>query len=166
MRIPGFRRKDRPASADPATGEVYLERRPGESAGAFEMRLAAAARERELNRGFARRAELPTPRRDADEPPRKIAKAPKPPRRRRGGFMNLVGVAVTVVAVLGVLWVVLAVREGSFAGGGKVVDQKIAELSAPARNAANQAVDRTGRAVQDAGQAIENQGEKIKRSAD
>ena len=159
MRIPGFHRRDRQAIADPAAGQVFLERRLGESTGAFEMRLAAAAHEREAGRGFARRTTPPPPAR-----PDKIAKAPKPPRRRHGGF-GLVGVAVTLVAVLGALWLALAAREGSFAGGGNVVDQKIAEVTLPAKAAASQAVDRTGQVVQNAGQAIENQGQKLRQAA-
>ena len=159
MRIPGFHRKDRQAIADPAAGTVYLERRPGESTGAFEMRLAAAAEQREAGRGFARRT-TPPPMADSRE---KAVKAHRPPRRRHG--FGLVGMAVTLVAVLGVLWLALAAREGSFAAGGAVVDQKIAAATQPAKVAAAQAVDRTGQAVQNAGQALETQGQKIREKA-
>ncbi|OYW42582.1 MAG: hypothetical protein B7Z38_04535, partial [Rhodobacterales bacterium 12-64-8] len=56
------------------------------------------------------------------------------------------------VAAVGALWMVLAAQEGSFAAGGAVVDRKIAEITAPARVATNEAVVRTGAAVQNAGQ--------------
>jgi hypothetical protein len=159
MRIPGFHRRDRQAIADPAAGQVYVERRPGESTEAFEMRLAAAASERETGRGFAR---TPSPAVVAAREEQRRSSVPKP-RRRHG--LSMIGLAVTLVAVLGVLWVVLAAREGSFAGGGAVVDHKVAEVTAPARMAVNQAVDRTGQAVKNAGQVIENQGEKIRQKA-
>lgn len=57
---------------------------------------------------------------------------------------------------------VLAAREGSFAAGGAVVDQKVAEVTQPARIAINETADRTGAAVQNAGQALETQGEKLR----
>ncbi|HTK33666.1 MAG TPA: hypothetical protein VL358_00080 [Caulobacteraceae bacterium] len=158
MRIPGFPRRDRQTSEDLATDGVYVERRPGESTEAFETRLAAAAQEREGGRPFARPIRPVADRRDGGR------RTEAPRSRRRHGF-GMVGLAVTLVAVLGVLWMVLAAREGSFAGGGAVVDQKIAEVTAPAKVAASQAVDRTGQAVQNAGQAIEHQGEKIRKTA-
>jgi hypothetical protein len=165
MRIPGFNRPNRQPTADPAPGQVYLERRPGETTGAFEMRMAAAARESETSGVFSRRPVAASAAAAAAQPARRAdVRAPPPPRRRRRGF-GLVGMAVALVAVLGVLWLVLAAREGSFAGGGAVVDQKIAEVTSPARAAANQAVDRTGAAVQNAGQAIETQGQKIRKTA-
>jgi hypothetical protein len=155
MRIPGFNRPDRePALA--AAGQGYLERRPGESAEAFEMRMAAAAREREAARPpvWGRRQPKAATRPDERRPERT---------RRRRGF-GMIGLAVTLVAVLGALWLVLAAREGSFAAGGALVDQKLAEVTSPARVAATQAVDRTGAAVQSAGQALETQGQKIRKA--
>jgi hypothetical protein len=157
MRFPGFGRHQRQAVADPAAGQVYVERRPGESAEAFEARLAAAARER---------AALHTPgaRRPVVVEKRVVDKRPVRVERRRHGF-GLVGMMVVLVAAVGALWMVLAAREGSFAGAGAVVDRKIAEVSAPARVATNEAVDRTGAAVQNAGQTLESQGERIRQTA-
>ena len=159
MRILGFGRTERQAIADPAAGQVYVERRPGESPAAFEARLAAAARERANPTFGSRRTIAGDPRREAarHEPPR-IEK------RRRGGF-GIVGLVVVLVAALGVMWVVLAAREGSFAAGGAVVDQKLAQVAHPARVAVNQAADRTGAAVQNAGATLEAQGERIRETA-
>ena len=95
---------------------------------------------------------------------RRVDRAEARAHRRRGG-VGLVSVLVVLVAALGVLWLILAAREGSFAGGGAVVDQKVAEVTAPARVAANEAVDRTGAAVQNAGQTLESQGERIRERA-
>jgi hypothetical protein len=162
MAIFGFGR-DRAAVADPAAGQVYVERRPGESTESFEARLAAAAKERERRfaTGTTRRARPIEP-----PPPAARARAERPPRRRSGhAGMNVLGFLVVLVAAVGALWLVLAAREGSFAAGGAVVDRKIAELAHPARLAANQAVDRTGEAVQTAGQNLEVQGQRIRESA-
>ena len=153
MRFPGFPSKDRQARL---ADEAYLSRRPGESAAAFEARMAAAASERQAAPGvFARRPVIP--------PATKRPPEPRPRRRRHG--LGLIGAVVTLAAVLGALWVALAVHEGSFSAGGAVVDRKIAEAALPAKVAASQAVDRTGQAVQNAGQAIESQGEKIRKTA-
>jgi hypothetical protein len=86
-------------------------------------------------------------------------------RRHRHGGMGMFGVLVALVAVLGVLWLVLAARHGSFAAGGAVVDQKIAEVTSPARQAADRALDRTGQAVQRAGRNLEDQGDRIRQAA-
>jgi hypothetical protein len=157
MHIPGFRRRVL------AGGETYVERRPDESLESYEQREAEAreaayrpipADERhayEEGRRDQHRAEVQADRR-VERP------------RRRGGF-GLVGLLVVLVAALGVVWITLAAREGSFAQGGAVVDEKLAEVTQPARVAATEAVDRTGQAVQNAGQALENQGERIRENA-
>lgn len=155
MGIFGSTRAERRAIPDPAAGQVYVERRPGESAEAFEARLAAAARERAEPRRFG----------TAGVRPATVEKrVPTPPQRRRRGF-GFVGLFVVVVAAVGVLWIVLAAREGSFAAGGAVVDQKLAQVTSPARVAVNQAADRTGAAVQNAGQTLEAQGERLREKA-
>lgn len=161
MRIPGFGRRDRGAVDDPAAGQVYVERRPGESTEAFEARLAAVARERAaLAASSPRRGRVPPRERDT------VRIDPRPvPKRRPGGGLGLVSLVVVLVAALGLVWTVLAAREGSFAAGGAVVDRKIAEVTQPARLAANQAVDRTGAVVQNAGQALASQGQRIRQTA-
>jgi hypothetical protein len=155
MRIPGFTREDRVADT------AYLERRPGESSEAFEARMAAAAEAREHGPAGEpdRREAYVQGRRDER---RREAREERP--RRRGGF-GLVGLLVVLVAALGVVWLALAAREGSFAAGGAVVDQKIAAVTEPARDAATRAVDRTGQAVENAGQALENQGQRLREEA-
>ena len=153
MRIPGLRSWGR---RTPPSEQLFLSRRPDESASSFEARMAAAASGREA---APRVVVRPTP----SATPTRRAPQPREPRRRRG--LGLIGGLVTVVAVLGALWIALAVREGSFSAGGAVVDRKIAEATLPAKTAASEAVDRTGQAVQSAGQAAENQGEKIRKTA-
>jgi len=174
MRIPGFDRRGGPTTLD---DPVYVERRRGESAEAFEARLAEMARGRPGRAWSDVDSERPAMETvggpmGADETAyaagrrdqRRLDRAERPAFRRAG--LGLFGVAVALVALFGVLWIVLAVREGSFSAGGAVVDRKIAAASQPVRMATNQAVDRTGQAVQDAGQAIEGQGERIRGAAD
>ena len=160
MRIPGFPRRDRQAADDHAAEPIYVERRPGESTDAFEARLAAAARERAALAAAPRRGRSPP--RERDTMRIDPSRADKPRRRRGFGLVSLV---VVLVAALGAVWVVLAAREGSFAAGGAVVDRKIAQVTQPARVAADQAVDRTGAVVQNAGQVIETQGQRIRQTA-
>jgi hypothetical protein len=163
MALFGFGRK-RPVVVDAATGHVVLERRPGETTEAFEIRRAAHERD-VYERERAARAAAPgvaAARGKAyAEGRRDQHKAEKHAHRKRGGF-GFATVFVVLVAALGVVWLALAAREGSFAAGGAVVDQKVAAVTAPARVAVNETVDRTGAAVQNAGQALENQGEKLR----
>jgi hypothetical protein len=181
MRIPGFGRSERRSVDD----SEYLERRPGETQAEFDARMSAAAAARggdvppaaaadarreayvEGRREGRRdthdlRAERAAERREADR--EREARRREHARRHRGG-LGLFGVMVALVAVIGVLWLVLAARQGSFAGGGAVVDQKIAQVTTPARQAVNNTVDRTGQAVQNAGKALEDQGDRIRQAA-
>jgi len=160
MRIPGFGPK-RPLVADTANGRVVLERRPGESVEAFEARRVAY--ERDL---IERDRAAPALGRDQAyvDGRRDQHRAEKRAPRKRGGF-GFATAFVVLVAALGVVWLALAAREGSFAAGGAVVDQKVAEVTTPARVAVNETVDRTGAAVQNAGQALENQGERLRDTA-
>lgn len=163
MRIPGFG-ASRPIVPPTDSSTAPLERRPGESLEAFEERRAAYQRERlasgatvsDQRRAYAegRRDQHRAETRDRVE---------RRPRRRRG--FPVISLLVVLVAAIGIVWLVLAAREGSFAAGGAVVDQKVAQVTEPARVAASQAVDRTGAAVQNAGQALENQGERIRENA-
>ena len=152
MRIPGFGSK-RPLVVEAPSGRVVLERRPGESVEAFEARRAAYERDR------AARPPVVDPAKAYADGRRDQHRIEK--QRRRGGF-GFATVFVVLVAALGVVWLALSAREGSFAAGGAVVDQKVAEVTAPARVAVNETVDRTGVAVQNAGQALENQGERLR----
>lgn len=156
MTSPGFDRSEREAVAGPGPDVPdYVERRSGESNEQFEARLAAAADAAERGYTASTRQAYADGRRDQHRADRA---------RRRRGF-GLAGLLVVVIAAVGVLWLVLAAREGSFAAGGAVVDQKLAEVTNPARVAANQAVDRTGAAVQNAGQTLETQGERLRETA-
>ena len=166
MHIPGFRRPEREPIADPNTGQVYVERMPGESSEAFEARLAAAARERRVVQDDVREPPVvnETTRRDAYKEGRRDQHRAETVRRRRGGF-GMAGLVIVIVAALGVLWLALAAREGSFAAGGAVVDNKLAAATEPARVAINEAADKTGAAVQNAGQKLEAQGERLREQA-
>ena len=138
---------------DPHTGLAYEAAPPiPPSAEDLEAeRLALREREAGYRRGRAEQ-------KDVD---RKLAVEA---RRRRGGF-GLVSALLVVAAVLGVTWMVLAYQAGSFAGGGAVVDQKVAAVTEPAKQAAVNAIDRTGEAVESVGQKVEEQGSKIRQKA-
>lgn len=156
MRMPSFNQTERRTVADPVTGRtVVLERQPNESLQSFEARQAAALHAGPPPTAGAQDLAYREGRRDQHQAER---------RAHRGGF-GLIGLVVVIVAALGVLWIVLAAREGSFAAGGALVDQKIAQATAPAREAANQAADRTGKALENVGQSVEEQGERIRRKA-
>lgn len=157
MEFPGLGTR-RAVAAGP-TDEVVIERRTGETLEEYEARRAALQRADAVERLDERRGYE-----DGRRDQRRIDRAEARTRRRRGGF-GFAGVVVVLVAALGVLWLALAAREGSFAGGGAVVDQKVAEVTEPARVAAADAVDRTGAAVAGAGQALESQGERIREQA-
>lgn len=169
MGFPGFGTR-RTVVVDPVDDrEVVIERRSDETMEEYEARRAAADARLDEHRVDERRVDdrrveerrgYEQGRRDQ----RRIDRAEARTRRRGGGGV-MVGLLVVVVAAVGVLWLALAAREGSFAGGGAVVDQKVAQVTEPARVAAADAVDRTGAAVSNAGQALEAQGERIREKA-
>jgi hypothetical protein len=159
MRFPGFGPR-RTVERDPIDGrDVVVERHADESEDAYEARRRAA-RDEQADEHRAERHGYYQGRREQ----RRIDQTEARTRRRGGGF-GLVGALVVVVAALGILWVALAAREGSFAAGGALVDQKVAEVTQPARVAATEAVDRTGAAVENAGQALESQGQRLRERA-
>ena len=81
------------------------------------------------------------------------AKGRRDERRRRRGSPLLSFIVFLIVVAAGVLFY-LAVRNGSFASGGAVVDNSISNVSeratAPVRNAA----DKAGNALENAGQSL------------
>ena len=81
--------------------------------------------------------------------------------RRRGGGLSALGVGLAVALIICAAGAGLAMREGSFAAGGAVVDAKLALATQPARSAAVDATQRSGAAVEQAGQSIEAQGRKL-----
>ena len=153
MKFPGFGRREPETHVDPVTGVVVTtapktEMSEAEKARAEQRKVEAAEK--------ARREGYQTGRKDA-------AVAAKAAPRRHGH--PLLATLVVLVALVGALWLALAVREGSFTDAGKVVDAKVAEVTTPAKDAARTATERSGQAVANAGQAIEQQGEKIRQSA-
>ena len=159
MKFPGFGRQEPETHVDPVTGVVVTsaphtlaprtDLTADEKARAEQRRIEAAEK--------ARREGYQTGRKDA-------AIAAKAAPRRHGH--PVLATLVVLVALVGALWLALAVREGSFTDAGKVVDAKVAEVASPARDAARTAAERSGQAVANAGQAIEQQGEKIRQSVD
>ena len=137
MWTPRFMRRNR-AVIDPATGLAYVEH-----SGTTSTRANRDGRAEQ---------------RAADAP--KI----QTKRRHRGG-LGLLGLLIFALAVAGGGYLTLAAREGSFAAGGAAVDRQVAAVTNPAREAAVEAVDRTGYAVQQAGQTVEEQGKKIRDKA-
>jgi hypothetical protein len=74
--------------------------------------------------------------------------------RTRHRSSPLLGFLVLIVAVIGGGMIYLAAREGSFAGGGQVVDKAVSQAVAPAKSVAGSA-----------GDALENAGQTIKKTA-
>ena len=142
MRMFGLGPRREETVVDPDTGETVVV----EHHGAVSAEAAAARREAERLRA---------------ERDRLLSRET----RRRRSRAPVFGLLVALVAVIGVVWMVLAFREGSFAAGGAVVDAKIAQVSEPARQAAANAAQRSGDAVEKAGQSLEQQGRKIKGAA-
>ncbi|MEO6340851.1 MAG: hypothetical protein ABIO39_12475 [Caulobacteraceae bacterium] len=139
MRMFGLGPRREETLVDPQTGEAVVV----EHHGAVSAEATAAHREAERLRE------------ERDQLLRREA-------RRRRSKAPVFGLVVALIAVIGVVWMVLAFREGSFAAGGAVVDAKIAQVTEPARQAADNAAQRSGEAVEKAGQSLEAQGRKIK----
>jgi hypothetical protein len=70
--------------------------------------------------------------------------------RRRGGI-PLLGLIVLLVVVFGALMLYLAAQNGSFAGGGAVIDRDLSSATQPVRRAE----DKTGAALQRAGEHLQ-----------
>jgi hypothetical protein len=81
-------------------------------------------------------------------------------RARRHGFGPL-SFIVLLVAILGVVLLVFAFREGSFSAGGAVVDNKLGQAASPATTALDNAASTTGQAMENAGQNLKDQGAAI-----
>jgi hypothetical protein len=78
-------------------------------------------------------------------------------RSRRRGF-GLLGVVLVAAAALGALVIVLAVRQGSFAAGGAVVDAKLSQATGAVTPAIDNAAAGAGSALQAAGQSLKDKG--------
>jgi len=94
-----------------------------------------------------------------------LQRADRLERARRRGRLQGLGLLLVLIAVVGAAGIFLAVRQGSFASGGAVIDQKLAEAAQPARDAAAVAAERSGAAVERAGRNLEAQGQKLKDAA-
>ncbi|HEX4196639.1 MAG TPA: hypothetical protein VHZ26_04280 [Caulobacteraceae bacterium] len=81
-------------------------------------------------------------------------------RRRRGGFGPL-SFILLLAAVIGVVLIVFAVREGSFSAGGAVVDNKLDQATSGVAPAIDNAASKTGTAMETAGQNLKDQGAAI-----
>ena len=76
----------------------------------------------------------------------------------------VIGLLLAVVALMGVGLVYLAAREGSFSGGGQVIDQKLAVASNDVSQTASRAVAGAGDTVTGAGQRVTGAGERVKQA--
>jgi len=81
-------------------------------------------------------------------------------RSRHRGFGPFAFILV-VVAALGVLFIVFAIREGSFSAGGAVVDNKLVQATSGVAPAIDSAASKTGTAMETAGQNLKDQGAAI-----
>jgi hypothetical protein len=145
MWTPRFMRRDRTV-IDPATGLAYVDHVPAADPAYRE----AAYREGRVDQ-----------RRD-DEKVERVERRRHPV---RNGF-GLVGLLIVLLAVAGGAYLTLSAREGSFAAGGAAIDRQVSAVTTPARDAAAEAVDRTGYAVQQAGEKVENTGKKLREKVD
>jgi hypothetical protein len=82
-------------------------------------------------------------------------------RRQRRRNHPIFALVVLVAAVSGVGFMGLAYEAGSFAAGGAVVDQKLAEWRGDLTGAADRAVDQSGHEVQRVGQSISSQSQQL-----
>lgn len=77
--------------------------------------------------------------------------------RRRPRF-GLFGLILVVGAALGALFIVVAVRQGSFTAGGAVVDNKLSQAASPVTSTIGNVAAQTGSALQNAGQNLKDEG--------
>jgi hypothetical protein len=82
-------------------------------------------------------------------------------RRQRRRSHPIFASVVFIAAIAGVGFAGLAYEAGSFAAGGAVVDQTLAQWRGDLTGAAGRAVDQSGRAVQGIGQSISSQSQKL-----
>jgi hypothetical protein len=73
----------------------------------------------------------------------------------------LVAGSLLAIAAIGVALLYFAVREGSFARGGQVVDAQLNQAVATAPNVVNDAATHTGAALRSAGERIQAQGVRM-----
>jgi hypothetical protein len=77
--------------------------------------------------------------------------------RRRGGSGPLAFILL-LAAIVGVVIIVFAFREGSFSAGGAVVDNKLSQATSGVAPAIDNAAAKTGTALETAGQNLKDQG--------
>jgi hypothetical protein len=75
-------------------------------------------------------------------------------RRPRRHGVSLLTFLLVLVAAAGAFEIYLAVQQGGFANGGRVVDQNIANTTATATHATRSVADKAGDALENAGQSI------------
>ena len=74
--------------------------------------------------------------------------------RNRHRYHPMIGLAVAFVALAGAGIIGLAAAEGSFAGGGEILDRQLAVVAEQAEVASRDAASATGEAVRDAGGSL------------
>ena len=78
----------------------------------------------------------------------------------------LVTAGLIAIAAVGAIVLFYAAQQGSFAGGGQVVDAKLSHATGEVLpNAVNDAATQTGSAMQTAGERLKNQGAALDRQA-
>ncbi|HVM99277.1 MAG TPA: hypothetical protein VMT68_03600 [Caulobacteraceae bacterium] len=90
--------------------------------------------------------------REAYDRGRRDERARHHPRRRH----PVLGAVLVLAAATGAFVIYLGVRQGSFAGGGQVVDQGIANATASAQQASRDAAGRAGDALEHAGRRLKH----------
>ena len=85
--------------------------------------------------------------------------------RRRHHGSPVLTLVLILAALAGAVVLFYAFREGSFAGGGAVVDHKIAQASAEAVPAVQTAAVNAGAMAEKAGDSLKSQGQAIQQAA-
>lgn len=81
--------------------------------------------------------------------------------RSRRRTHPILGLIVFVIALAGAGMIYLAAHEGSFSGGGQVIDHSIAKATAPAQVARQDA----GAALSNAGSKLQNAGQSLSQNS-
>jgi hypothetical protein len=81
--------------------------------------------------------------------------------RKRHRSSPMLTVFLLLIAVMGAVLLYYAFREGSFAGGGAVVDNKISQVTSQAAPAAQNAAATAGALAEKAGDKLKAQGQAV-----
>jgi hypothetical protein len=94
-----------------------------------------------------------------------LARAARLERRRGRPVLAAVGAALLTAAAVTVGVLAVAASQGSFTAGGAAIDRQVATATAPARDFAAGAAERSGQALRQAGEDLQAEGRRLQGSA-